>query len=148
MKYNELSFFLNTLFCRFLFSYLCCCHDFWNDFVVVRYHDQESVRDYVEEVIRDLVTRRQPMDNVSRNVLRVLGSTCGISEIRLLVAQRLELWIQNPKVLATGLFSHYNSDCCLIYFEMLYLIISAHKTSSRPVALGLYQLLSASPTRH
>jgi len=38
------------------------------------------------------------MDNVSRNLLRLLTATCGFNEARLMAVQRLEMWLQNPKV--------------------------------------------------
>lgn len=60
---------------------------------------QDSVGQYTLEIIRDQLTRRQPMDNVSRNMLKVLSHTAGLSEIRLLVAQKLEMWLQNPKLM-------------------------------------------------
>lgn len=58
----------------------------------------ESVEDYVLDVLRDQLNRRQPMDNVSRNLLRLLTATCGYKEVRLMAVQRLEMWLQNPKV--------------------------------------------------
>lgn len=50
------------------------------------------------DVLRDQLNRRQPMDNVSRNLLRLLTATCGFKEARLMAVQRLEMWLQNPKV--------------------------------------------------
>lgn len=64
-----------------------------------RYDDlAESVEEYVLDVLRDQLNRRQPIDSVSRNLLRLLASTCGYKEVRLLAVQRLEMWLQNPKV--------------------------------------------------
>lgn len=64
-----------------------------------RYDDlAESVEEYVLDMLRDQLNRRQPIDNVSRNLLRLLTSTCGYKEVRLLTVQRLEMWLQNPKV--------------------------------------------------
>lgn len=57
----------------------------------------DSVEDYVLDVLRDQLNRRQPMDNVSRNLLRLLTATCGYKEVRLMAVQRLEMWLQNPK---------------------------------------------------
>lgn len=66
-----------------------------------RYEDlAESVEDYVLDVLRDQLNRRQPMDNVSRNLLRLLTATCGYKEARFVAVQRLEMWLQNPKVSA------------------------------------------------
>lgn len=58
----------------------------------------ESVEEYVLDVLRDQLTRRQPIDSVSRNLLRLLTSTCGYKEVRLMAVQKLEMWLQNPKV--------------------------------------------------
>lgn len=64
-----------------------------------RYEElSESVEDYVLDVLKDQLNRRQPMDNVSRNLLRLLTATCGYKEVRLMAVQRLEMWLQNPKV--------------------------------------------------
>lgn len=51
-------------------------------------------------MLRDQLNRRQPIDNVSRNLLRLLTSTCGYKEVRLMTVQKLEMWLQNPKVRA------------------------------------------------
>ncbi|XP_077474311.1 integrator complex subunit 1 isoform X2 [Stigmatopora argus] len=67
--------------------------------VMPRYEElAESVEDYVLDVLRDQLNRRQPMDNVSRNLLRLLTATCGYKEGRLMAVQRLEMWLQNPKL--------------------------------------------------
>lgn len=72
---------------------------FTDRIALYRYEElAESVEDYVLDVLRDQLNRRQPMDNVSRNLLRLLTATCGYKEARLLAVQRLEMWLQNPKV--------------------------------------------------
>lgn len=58
------------------------------------------MEEYVLDMLRDQLNRRQPIDNVSRNLLRLLTSTCGYKEVRLMAVQRLEMWLQNPKVRA------------------------------------------------
>ncbi|XP_052023556.1 integrator complex subunit 1 isoform X5 [Apodemus sylvaticus] len=58
----------------------------------------ESVEEYILDMLRDQLNRRQPIDNVSRNLLRLLTATCGYKEVRLLAVQRLEMWLQNPKL--------------------------------------------------
>ncbi|KAM4632627.1 integrator complex subunit 1 [Discoglossus pictus] len=64
-----------------------------------RYEDlAEGVEEYVLDMLRDQLNRRQPMDNVSRNLLRLLTATCGYKEVRLMAIQRLEMWLQNPKL--------------------------------------------------
>ncbi|XP_071035573.1 integrator complex subunit 1-like [Parasteatoda tepidariorum] len=60
-------------------------------------YSEESLTQHVLEVVGEQLTRRQPSE-VSRNMLRFLVSTCGISEIRLSAVQKLELWLQNPKL--------------------------------------------------
>lgn len=67
--------------------------------VMPRYEElAESVEEYVLDVLKDQLNRRQPMDNVSRNLLRLLTATCGYKEVRLMAVQRLEMWLQNPKL--------------------------------------------------
>ncbi|PIO34058.1 hypothetical protein AB205_0117270 [Aquarana catesbeiana] len=58
----------------------------------------DGVEEYVLDMLRDQLNRRQPMDNVSRNLLRLLTATCGYKEVRLMAVQRLEMWLQNPKL--------------------------------------------------
>lgn len=58
------------------------------------------MEEYVLDMLRDQLNRRQPIDNVSRNLLRLLTSTCGYKEVRLMAVQKLEMWLQNPKVRA------------------------------------------------
>lgn len=73
---------------------------FWLEMLCFCRYDElaESVEDYVLDVLKDQLNRRQPMDNVSRNLLRLLTATCGFKEGRLMAVQRLEMWLQNPKV--------------------------------------------------
>jgi len=59
---------------------------------------QVSIETHVLDVIREQLSRRQPVDGGSRNVIRTMTTTCGYAEVRSLAAQRLEMWIQNPKV--------------------------------------------------
>lgn len=84
---------------RELFLGELMCHFYHHLMLVCRYDElAESVEDYVLDVLRDQLNRRQPMDNVSRNLLRLLTATCGYKEARLMAVQRLEMWLQNPKV--------------------------------------------------
>lgn len=78
---------------------LACAEVNKTQFVWPRYDDlAESVEEYVLDMLRDQLNRRQPMDNVSRNLLRLLTATCGYKEVRQMAVQRLEMWLQNPKV--------------------------------------------------
>lgn len=60
---------------------------------------QDEVETVVMDLVKEHLMRRQPIDTISRNVLRLLVTTCGIGEVRLLAAQRLEMWLQNPKLM-------------------------------------------------
>ncbi|XP_061168184.1 integrator complex subunit 1-like [Saccostrea echinata] len=67
--------------------------------VLPRYpYQQESIEMTIMEVIREQLNKRQPMDATSRNLIRFMTATCGYGEVRLLAAQRLEMWLQNPKL--------------------------------------------------
>ena len=50
------------------------------------------------EIIREHLNRRQTLDGASRNLLKLIMVTCGYCEVRTLAMQRLEIWLQNPKV--------------------------------------------------
>lgn len=50
------------------------------------------------DVIKEQLNKRQPMDATSKNLIRFMTATCGYGEVRLLASQRLEMWLQNPKV--------------------------------------------------
>lgn len=53
----------------------------------------------VIETIKEQLNRRQAPDCSTRNFLRFLSSTSGISEVRALAVSRLELWIHNGKLM-------------------------------------------------
>ncbi|XP_033752257.1 integrator complex subunit 1-like [Pecten maximus] len=61
-------------------------------------YQQDSIESYVMDIIREQLSRRQTMDTSSRNVIRLMTATCGYSQVRLQAAQRLEMWLQNPKL--------------------------------------------------
>ncbi|XP_003746940.2 integrator complex subunit 1 [Galendromus occidentalis] len=66
--------------------------------VIPRYSTQEkNIEKYIIEVIQEHLQRRQPTD-ISRNVLKLMVCTCGVSAVRALVAHRLETWLTNPKL--------------------------------------------------
>ncbi|XP_022317209.2 integrator complex subunit 1-like [Crassostrea virginica] len=67
--------------------------------VSARYpYQQESIEMMIMEVIREQLNKRQPMDATSKNLIRFMTATCGYGEVRLLASQRLEMWLQNPKL--------------------------------------------------
>ena len=60
---------------------------------------RNAVKIYVVQAINDQLGRHNiPTDSVSRNLLRLFTAAVGLPELRLLVAQRVDSWIQNPKV--------------------------------------------------
>jgi integrator complex subunit 1 len=61
-------------------------------------HNEEFVIQFVTDIINEQLNRRQAPSDISRNMLKLLVSTAGIPAVRLIVAQKLEIWIQNPKV--------------------------------------------------
>ncbi|XP_048256851.1 integrator complex subunit 1-like [Haliotis rufescens] len=65
-------------------------------------YQQDSIESYIMELIREQLIRRQPMDASARNLIRLMTVTCGYGEVRALTAQRLEMWLQNPKLARTA----------------------------------------------
>ncbi len=59
---------------------------------------ESNVQYYIQDVVKEQLTKRQMIDGVSRNMLRFLASVCGYSEVRLIASQKIEAWLQNPKV--------------------------------------------------
>ncbi|XP_031573151.1 integrator complex subunit 1-like [Actinia tenebrosa] len=57
-----------------------------------------NISTYVLELVQEQLTRRQPVENISRNLLRLLTSTSGYNKVRLLVSQKIEMWLLNPKL--------------------------------------------------
>ncbi|XP_020830897.1 integrator complex subunit 1 isoform X2 [Phascolarctos cinereus] len=109
-----------------------------------RYEDlAESVEEYVLDMLRDQLNRRQPMDNVSRNLLRLLTATCGYKEVRLMAVQRLEMWLQNPKLTrpAQDLLMSVCMNCGTHGSEDMEVISSLIKIRLKPkVLLNHYML--------
>ncbi|XP_026678814.1 integrator complex subunit 1 [Diaphorina citri] len=68
--------------------------------VINRYtYNQEHVETLVLETVKEHLNRRQALDSVTKNLLKLLTSTCGIAEIRLLVIPKLDAWLQNAKLM-------------------------------------------------
>lgn len=67
--------------------------------VTSRYpYQQETIEMTILDVIKEQLNKRQPMDATSKNLIRFMTATCGYGEVRLLASQRLEMWLQNPKL--------------------------------------------------
>ncbi|XP_040087806.1 integrator complex subunit 1 isoform X2 [Oryx dammah] len=103
----------------------------------------ESVEEYVLDMLRDQLNRRQPIDSVSRNLLRLLTSTCGYKEVRLMTVQKLEMWLQNPKLTrpAQDLLMSVCMNCCTHGAEDVDVISHLVKIRLKPkVLLNHYML--------
>ncbi|BFZ03172.1 hypothetical protein BsWGS_06208 [Bradybaena similaris] len=61
-------------------------------------YQQQAIENYVLETITDILNRRQSMDSSPRNLIRLMTSTSGYSGIRNMAAQRIDMWLQNPKL--------------------------------------------------
>ncbi|XP_046854864.1 integrator complex subunit 1-like [Xenia sp. Carnegie-2017] len=59
---------------------------------------RENVHSYIVDLLNYQLSRRQLVDHTTRNLLRLMSAACGISDVRLLASQRLETWLQNPKL--------------------------------------------------
>ena len=60
-----------------------------------------SIESFVMEIIHDQLAKRQLMDASAKSLIKLMTATCGYSEVRQLASQKLELWLQNPKVLCS-----------------------------------------------
>ena len=78
----------------------CCLAELFHFFsCTIRYaYQQVSIEMFATDTIRENLLRRQTLDGASRNLLKLIMVTCGYSEVRTLAMQRLEIWLQNPKV--------------------------------------------------
>jgi len=57
-----------------------------------------AIQYYIHDVVKEHLNKRQIIDGVSRNMLRFLTSVCGYPEVRLTASQKIEAWLQNPKL--------------------------------------------------
>lgn len=66
----------------------------------------EHIKDVVERMVIDTVreqfNRRQAPDCLTRNFLRFLSNTSGISDIRVMAITRLEIWLHNGKLMKSA----------------------------------------------
>ncbi|XP_025095936.1 integrator complex subunit 1-like isoform X2 [Pomacea canaliculata] len=65
-------------------------------------NQQNSIQASVLEVVREQLARRQAMDASCRNLIRLMTATSGYGEIRSMAVQRIEMWLQNPKLTRTA----------------------------------------------
>ena len=59
---------------------------------------ESSVRSFALQFINDQLRRTQQADSASRNLILFLTTAAGWPEMRTTATQRLEGWLQNPKV--------------------------------------------------
>lgn len=62
-------------------------------------HVTTGIEKIVVDIIKEQLNRRQAPDCSTRNFLRFLSTTTGISEVRAMAVSRLELWIHNGKLM-------------------------------------------------
>ena len=84
----------------------------WCNFRFMSSSVEHNIQTYILELVHDQLTRRQPLDSITRNLLKLLTVTCGYSQIRLSVSHRLEMWLQNPKVICV--FINCNIDMSIL----------------------------------
>ena len=70
--------------------------------VIPRYSAlQELVEQVTVTIVKEQLNRRsqsQQNENITKNFIRFLTFSCGLQEIRLIVAGKLEMWLINPKI--------------------------------------------------
>uniref|UniRef100_UPI00358F4073 integrator complex subunit 1 n=1 Tax=Myxine glutinosa TaxID=7769 RepID=UPI00358F4073 len=112
--------------------------------VMLRYDEVAGgVQEYVGDVLREQLARRQPMDSVPRHLLRLLAATVGYVDIRLLAVQKLELWLQNPKLMrpAQDLLMAVCSNCTSHTAEDVEVISHITKIRLKPKPLLNHYML-------
>uniref|UniRef100_A0A2H8TLT6 Integrator complex subunit 1 n=1 Tax=Melanaphis sacchari TaxID=742174 RepID=A0A2H8TLT6_9HEMI len=67
--------------------------------IMSRYGANQSViENIILDVAKEYLIRRQSTEGISRNLLKLLSVAAGILEIRVMVAGKLEVWLQNAKL--------------------------------------------------
>ena len=59
---------------------------------------KESVEQYALQSVDKIISQRQSTDSVPRQLLKFLANICCYPRVRLLAAQKIDLWLQNPKL--------------------------------------------------
>lgn len=65
-------------------------------------HISSNIEKFVIETVKEQMNRRQATDCSTRNFLRFLAAVSGLSEVRALAVTRLELWINNGKLMKSA----------------------------------------------
>lgn len=72
----------------------------WNIKVFNRYtHIPQEIEHLILEVIQEQITRRQQPEAITKNFVRLLSTTSGMVEIRIIAVARLETWLHNHKLM-------------------------------------------------
>ncbi|XP_050534872.1 integrator complex subunit 1-like isoform X2 [Daktulosphaira vitifoliae] len=67
--------------------------------VMPRYStNQTSIEHLFIDVAKEYLVRRQSTEGISRNLLKLLSVAAGVLEVRSMVAGKLEVWLQNAKL--------------------------------------------------
>uniref|UniRef100_A0A023EZS6 Uncharacterized protein n=1 Tax=Triatoma infestans TaxID=30076 RepID=A0A023EZS6_TRIIF len=64
--------------------------------------NRDLIEGFVVDTVKEQLTRRLSSDLINRNFLKMLTALCGVGEVRLAVAPRLEAWLQNPKLMRSA----------------------------------------------
>ncbi|KAF7268865.1 hypothetical protein GWI33_018061 [Rhynchophorus ferrugineus] len=91
--------------------------DGWCTKIVPRYiYSQQKVEQIVLEAIKELLSRRQQPENISKNFVRFLSTACGLNEIRIIGISRVEAWLHNHKLMkpAQELLAYICFNCSAI----------------------------------
>lgn len=65
-------------------------------------HAQEQVEQILLEAIQDLLARRQQPEAISKNLVKLLSTACGLIEMRVIAVSRIEAWLHNHKLMKSA----------------------------------------------
>lgn len=104
--------------------------------------NKEVVEGIVLDTVKEQLARRQSSDLINRNFLKMLTSLCGLTEVRLLIAPRLEAWLQNPKLMrpAQELLMSLCVNCTAHTIKDVEIISNLIKMRLKTKALSNYYL--------
>lgn len=105
--------------------------------------NKEGIETIVLENVKEQLARRQSsVDLINRNFLKMLTSLCGLSEVRLIIASRLEAWLQNPKLMrpAQELLMSLCVNCTAHSIKDVEIISNLIKMRLKTKALSNYYL--------
>lgn len=72
----------------------------WKSRVFSRYAQAQEVVEKISlEAIQEQIARRQQPEAITKNFVKFLSIACGLVEIRMLAASRLETWLHNHKLM-------------------------------------------------